>query len=66
MLTTPLHLGVVAIEKEALYIIREREREVWFGLICPVLWHINLCRLFNAKYIFIQIVLFQKIQFSYS
>ena len=31
-----------------------------------VLWHINLCRLFNAKSIFMQIVLFQTIQFSMS
>ena len=23
-----------------------------FGLVCLVLWHINLCRLFNAKSIF--------------
>ena len=30
------------------------------------LWHINLCRLFNAKSIFMQIVLFQTIQFSTS
>ena len=21
---------------------------IWFGLVCLVLWHINLCRLFNA------------------
>ena len=25
---------------------------VWFRLVCWVLWHINLCRLFNAKSIF--------------
>ena len=25
---------------------------VWFGLVWLVLRHINLCRLFNAKYIF--------------
>ena len=25
---------------------------VWFGLVWWVLWHINLCRLFNAKSIF--------------
>ena len=31
-----------------------------------VLWHINLCRLSNAKSIFIQLVLFQMIQFSMS
>ena len=24
----------------------------WFGLVYYVLWHINLCRLFNAKSIF--------------
>ena len=35
-------------------------------LVGWVLWHINLCRLFNAKSIFMQIVLFQKIQFSKS
>ena len=33
----------------------------WLGL-----WHINLCRLFKAKSIFMQIVLFQTIQFSVS
>ena len=27
-------------------------RSRWFGLVCLVLWHINLCRLFNAKSIF--------------
>ena len=26
---------------------------IMFGLVCLVLWHINLCRLFNAKSIFI-------------
>ena len=31
-----------------------------------VLWHFNLCRLFNAKSIFMKIVLFQTIQFSIS
>ena len=31
-----------------------------------VLWHINICRLFNAKSIFMKIVLFQTIQFSIS
>ena len=31
-----------------------------------VLWHIKLCRLFNAKSIFMQIVLFQPVQFSMS
>ena len=36
------------------------------GLVVWVLWHGNLCRLFNAKSIFMQIVLFQTIQFSMS
>ena len=31
-----------------------------------VLWHISFCRLFNTKSIFMQIVLFQTIQFSMS
>ena len=31
-----------------------------------VLWHINLCRLFNARSFFMQIVLFQTIQFCIS
>ena len=35
----------------------------WYGW---VLWHINLCRLFIAKFIFMQIVLFQTIQYSMS
>ena len=35
-------------------------------LVGWVLWHINLCRLFNTKSIFMQIVLFQTIQFSMS
>ena len=30
------------------------EQYVWFGL---VLWHINLCRLFNAKSIFMWITI---------
>ena len=36
------------------------------GRFLGFLWHINLCRLFNAKSIFMQIVLFQKIQFNIS
>ena len=36
------------------------------NLVVWVLWYINLCRLFNAKSIFMKIVLFQKIQFSIS
>ena len=35
-------------------------------LVGWVLWHMNLCRLFNAKSIFMKIVLFQAIQFSLS
>ena len=50
--------------------IERKKREssnIWLvGLVVWVLWHINLCRLFNAKSIFIQIVLFQTIQFSMS
>ena len=33
---------------------------------CWILGHINFCRLFNAKSIFMQIVLFRTIQFSMS
>ena len=32
-------------------------------LVVGVLWHINLYGLFNAKFIFMKIVLFQTIQF---
>ena len=35
-------------------------------LVGYFLWHINLCRLLNAKSIFMQLVLFQTIQFSMS
>ena len=35
-------------------------------LVSWVLWHINPCRLFNTKSIFMQIVLLQTIQFSMS
>ena len=42
---------------------RERERENIIGcwLVVWVLWHINLCRIFNAKSVFMKIVLFQTI-----
>ena len=33
-------------------------------LVVWVLWHINLCRLFNTKSLFMIIILFQTIQFS--
>ena len=36
------------------------------SLVGWVLWHINFCKLFNAKSIFMQIVLFKTIQFSIS
>ena len=36
---------------------------IWFGW---ALWHINPYWLFNAKSIFMQIVLFKKIQFNMS
>ena len=40
---------------------------IGFGwLVVWVLWHINLCRLFNTKSIFMKIVLFQTIQFRIS
>ena len=35
-------------------------------LVGWILWHINLCRLFNAKSMFLKIVLFQTIQFKIS
>ena len=44
-------------------IIRQFEN---YYLVGWFLWHINLCRLFNAKSIFMKIVLFQTIQFSIS
>ena len=42
---------------------KEKQRKmVWFSL---VLWHINHCKLFNAKFIlYIRTVLFTTIQFS--
>ena len=38
----------------------------YVGWLVGVLWHVNHCRYFNANSIFIQIVLFQTIQFSMS
>ena len=35
-------------------------------LVVWVLWHINLCRLFNDKSIFMKIILFRTIQFTMS
>ena len=37
-----------------------------FGCLFVFLWHINLCRLFNAKSIFMKLVLFETIQFRIS
>ena len=34
-------------EKDTIY-----KKLIWFGLVSWVLWHINLCKLFNAKSIF--------------
>ena len=36
------------------------------SLLFGILWHINLCRLFNVKSIFMKLVLFQTIQFRIS
>ena len=35
-------------------------------MLVGFLWHINLCRLFTLKYIFMKIDLFQTIQFRIS
>ena len=32
--------------------LTHKQKMILFGLVCWVLWHINLCRLFNAKSIF--------------
>ena len=36
---------------EALFTVAPFSSKIsgWFGLVCLVLWHINLCRLFYAK-----------------
>ena len=53
----------VCVCTRACVFVCERERKKGW-LVGWVLWHINLCRLFNAKSIFMQIVLFQTIQLS--
>ena len=67
---------VVVVESKILQVIfyeSMNEYKVWLYLfndistfvgclVCLVLWHINLCKLFNAKSIFMKIVLFQTIQ----
>ena len=58
-------------EKLLIIIIKHLINESSFGiswLVDWVSWHINLCRLFNAKSIFMQIVssIFFKIQFNMS
>ena len=42
------------------------EASYFSWLVFLVLWHIDLCRLSNAKSIFMRIVLFQTIQFIIS
>ena len=42
------------------------ELYIYWMLVGWVLWHINVCRLFNAKSIFMKIVVFQTIYFSIS
>ena len=50
-----------------IYVYVHLYRTILVGsLVGWVLWHVNLCRLFNAKSIFMQIALFQTIQFSMS
>ena len=56
--------GVIAMKKYS--ILPKALDLVVDWLVVWVLWHINLCRLFNAKFIFMQIVLFQTIHFSMS
>ena len=67
------YLGLL-LGESYLFAIASRSTQAWSGsiwkspiygwLIVWVLWHINLCGLFNAESIFMQIVLFQTIQFS--
>ena len=52
--------GLEITDHHPLWELNEILMVVW------VLWHINLCRLFNAKSIFVKIVLFQTIQFKIS
>ena len=64
-------LEIVGQKKKKLAITLTRQKmtyllfKVWFGLVYWVLWHINLCRLFNAKSILCKYsFLFKTIQFS--
>ena len=45
---------------------KKKKAETYILVGWLVLWHINRCRLFNAKSIFMDIVLFKKIQFTMS
>ena len=62
--TTAKKTTNVLTTKETMALVLEIVRYV--SLVVWVLWHINLCRLFNAKSIFMQIVLFQTILFRIS
>ena len=54
-------LYMKATHDDGLWKVRKHSGQFW--LVGWVLWHINLCWLFNAKSIFMQIVQFQIIQF---
>ena len=66
--TKPINKSFVLVIQSFTWIVKLLARphisKSMFGRLG--LWHINLCRLFNDKSIFIQIVLFQTIQFSMS
>ena len=50
LLTGPLWLGMVVPDR--VLSMGQIELFDWFDLVCWVLWCINLCKLFNAKSIF--------------
>ena len=79
LLYPSVHFGFLLPKRKANYILWIRVvcfslLLVLVGFVCLVgwlvvvwvLWHINLCRLFNAKSIFMNILLFQTIQFHIS
>ena len=60
-----VNLGMMAIKEYIAFLKDSALLNGWlvgFG----VLWHIKLCRLFNAKSVFMKIVLFQTIPFRIS
>ena len=61
---------ILILKKDLIFVKKKRKKKFcicMFDVIVGwVLWHINLYRLFNAKSILIQIVLFHTIQFSIS